>query len=270
MRRTLILLVACAAVLCAPAGAKHKHSADVSGQFDYYVLSLSWAPVYCEAHPDDKAECGQTRHGFVLHGLWPQYQAGGYPQNCATSNRLDAAAQEFAASVYPSAKLVAHEWDRHGTCSGLGAMDYFKAADSARNEIRIPDALQPGNRVANLAAADISSQLRAANPLLLQPNDPPETLSRFRVLRETFFNFNALEVPLLHDDEANIVIRYHMGMPAEEAASYQTMGFFEGLLELAGAKDVRSSFQHKSWDGDERTMLVIRWTPPMAGAQVGR
>ena len=166
MRRTLILLVACAAVLCAPAGAKHKHSADVSGQFDYYVLSLSWAPVYCEAHPDDKAECGATRHGFVLHGLWPQYQAGGYPQNCATSNRLDAAAQEFAASVYPSAKLVAHEWDRHGTCSGLGAMDYFKAADSARNAIQIPDALQPGTHVANLAAADISSQLRTANPAL--------------------------------------------------------------------------------------------------------
>ncbi|HET9624975.1 MAG TPA: hypothetical protein VFP84_26590 [Kofleriaceae bacterium] len=107
-----------------------------------------------------------------------------------------------------------------------------------------------------------AAQLRAANPLLLQPNDPPETLSRFRVLRETFFNFQALEVPLLHDDEANIVIGYHMGMPAEEAASYQTMGFFEGLLELAGAKDVRSSFQHRSWAGDERTMLVIRWTPP--------
>jgi hypothetical protein len=115
-----------------------------------------------------------------------------------------------------------------------------------------------------------AAQLRAANPLLLQPNDPPETLSRFRVLRETFFNFNALEVPLLHDDEANIVIRYHMGMPAEEAAAYQTLGFFEGLLELAGGKDVRSEFQHKSWNGDERTMLVIRWTPPMPGAPAGR
>src|SRR5882762_8172032 len=68
-----------------------------------------------------------------------------------------------------------------------------------------------------------AAQLRNANPLLLEANDPPETLSRFRVLRETFFNFHALDVPLLHDDEANIVIRYHMGMPAEEAASYQTL-----------------------------------------------
>lgn len=108
-----------------------------------------------------------------------------------------------------------------------------------------------------------AAQLRSANPTLLEPNNPPETLSRFRVLRETFFNFNALEVPMLHDDEAQIIVRYHMGTPAEEAASYQTMGFFEGLLEMAGAKDIRAVFQDKSWDGDERTMLALRWKPPL-------
>jgi len=107
-----------------------------------------------------------------------------------------------------------------------------------------------------------AAQLRAANPMLLAPNDPPETLSRFRVLRQTFFDFDALEVPLLHDDEAHIIVRYHMGMPAEEAAAYQTMGFFEGLLELAGGTDVRAAFQDRSWDGDLRTLLVFRWTPP--------
>lgn len=107
-----------------------------------------------------------------------------------------------------------------------------------------------------------AAQLRAAHPTLLEPNDPPETLSRFRVLRQTFFDFDALEVPLLHDDEAHVVVRYYMGMPAEQAASHQTMGFFEGLLELAGAKEVRAEFQSKSWEGDARTMLVIRWKPP--------
>lgn len=107
-----------------------------------------------------------------------------------------------------------------------------------------------------------AAQLRAANPTLLAPGDPPETLSRFRVLRQTFFDFDALEVPLLHDDEAHVVVRYHMGMPAEEAAAYQTMGFFEGLLELAGARDVRAAFQDRSWEGAPRTLLVIRWTPP--------
>jgi hypothetical protein len=107
-----------------------------------------------------------------------------------------------------------------------------------------------------------AAQLRAAHPMLLAPNDPPETLSRFRVMRQTFFDFNALDVPLLHDDEAHVVVRYYMGMPAEEAAAYQTMGFFETLLELAGATDVRAAFQDKSWDGDARTLIGLRWRPP--------
>jgi hypothetical protein len=107
-----------------------------------------------------------------------------------------------------------------------------------------------------------AKKLHEANPALLQPNDPVETLNRFRVLRETFFDFDALAVPMLLDDEANIVVRYYMGMPSEEAACYQTMGFFEGLLELAGAKDVHSSFRERSWANALRTLLVIRWRPP--------
>jgi hypothetical protein len=109
-----------------------------------------------------------------------------------------------------------------------------------------------------------AAQLRAAHPMLLLPNDPVETLTRFRVMRETFFDFNALEVLMLHEGEANIVIHYYMGMPAEEAASYQTMGFFEGLLGLANAKDITARFKEKSWNGSQRTLLELRWTTPAA------
>jgi hypothetical protein len=108
-----------------------------------------------------------------------------------------------------------------------------------------------------------ASQMRAAHPSLLSPGDPIETLNRFRVMRETFFSFPALEVPILHDDEAQIVVRYYMGMPAEEAASYQTMGFFEGLLELAGARDIRAAFRERSWNNDPRTLIGITWRMPL-------
>ena len=107
-----------------------------------------------------------------------------------------------------------------------------------------------------------AAQLRATYPMLLAPSDPVETLTRFRVIRETFFDFEALHVLMLHDEEAQIAIRYYMGRPAEESASYQTMGFFEGLLELAGATDIRAAFREKSWDDDPHTLLVIRWKPP--------
>jgi hypothetical protein len=107
-----------------------------------------------------------------------------------------------------------------------------------------------------------AGQLRVAHPSLLAPGDPIETLNRFRVMRETFFDFPALEVPILHDDEVQIVVRYHMGTPAEEAASYQTMGFFEALLELAGARELQAGFRERSWAGDPRTLISIRWQMP--------
>jgi hypothetical protein len=107
-----------------------------------------------------------------------------------------------------------------------------------------------------------AAQLRAAHPLLLEPNNPIETVNRFRVLRATFFDFTALEVPMLHDDAAHVVIAYHMGMPAEEAAAFQTMGFFEGLLELAGGRHVEARFSERSWGGDPRTLLELRWQSP--------
>ena len=107
-------------------------------------------------------------------------------------------------------------------------------------------------------------QQLAAQPVLVVPGDPVETLQRFRVLRATFFDFPALEVVMLVDGEAEIVIRYHMGAKAEEAASLQTMGFFERQLELAGATNVTAQLRERSWAGDARTLLTLSWNlaPP--------
>ena len=102
-------------------------------------------------------------------------------------------------------------------------------------------------------------ELRAAQPSLVAPGDPIETLQRFRVLRATYFDFPALEIVMLLDDEAQIVISYHMGARAEEAASLQTMGFFERQLEVAGATNVQAKLSQRSWAGDPRTLLQLNW-----------
>ncbi len=101
--------------------------------------------------------------------------------------------------------------------------------------------------------------LRAAQPMLVERGDPIETLNRFRVLRATYFDFEAIEVLMLHDEQAQIEIRYHMSMPAEAAAAMQTMGFFQRLLEIAGAIDVQAAFRSRSWAGDPRTVLALQW-----------
>lgn len=105
-------------------------------------------------------------------------------------------------------------------------------------------------------------QLHKAYPALLEVNDPIETLNRFRVLRDTFFDFAALNVLMLHDNEAQIAITYFMGDLAEEAAATQTMGFFEGLLELANAKNIRAEFRESAWAGSSRTLLALSWQAP--------
>jgi hypothetical protein len=102
--------------------------------------------------------------------------------------------------------------------------------------------------------------LRAGQPSLVEPGDPVETLNRFRVLRGTYFDFDALSVPMLHDGEAAIVIHYHMRRMAEEAAAVQTMGFFERLLETAGATEVEAAFASRSWLGEPQTLLRVTWS----------
>jgi hypothetical protein len=87
-------------------------------------------------------------------------------------------------------------------------------------------------------------------------------MHRFHVLRGTYFDFEALEVLTVTEHEAQVVVRYHMGPSAEEAASYQTMGFFERLLEVGGAQEVAARFLERSWAGEARTLLDLNWDMP--------
>jgi hypothetical protein len=108
--------------------------------------------------------------------------------------------------------------------------------------------------------------LAAKHPTLVVVGDAMDTLMRFRVLRASFFDYPALEVTDLSEGEANLVVSYGMSPRAEEAASWQTVGFFERLLELAGATDVGASFTSKVWDGDLVTTARLLWrSPPRVG-----
>ena len=111
-----------------------------AGKFDFYVMSLSWSPGFCAtaAGRNDPLQCGPgSRFAFVLHGLWPQYERGGWPQNCSTE-AADESLVNSMLTIMPSPRLVAHEWQKHGTCSGLSPKDYFEEATEAFNSVKIP------------------------------------------------------------------------------------------------------------------------------------
>ncbi len=136
---------------------------SVAGIFDYYLLSLSWSPTFCLMHPDNE-QCSGKGYGFVLHGLWPQYARGGWPQSCPPLTQLNQEERARGLTLFPTEKLLKHEWSKHGTCSGLGAMGYLDAADKALAKVQIPETLQPSTSVRYYEAAEIAQQIRQSNP----------------------------------------------------------------------------------------------------------
>ncbi len=109
--------------------------------FDFYVLSLSWSPSYCEAEGEDanRQQCSAGRpYAFVVHGLWPQFERG-YPQDCPTDEA--SVAEGTLRTLYdimPSAGLIRYQWKKHGSCANMAQDDYFKVLRAAREMIVIP------------------------------------------------------------------------------------------------------------------------------------
>ena len=143
-------------------------AAERPGDFDFYVLSLSWSPSYCEAEGNDRAaaECAGGRpYAFVVHGLWPQYERG-FPADCDSPDWPSRRAVDAMTDVMPDPGLVRHEWRKHGTCSGLGPDAYFATLRAARAKVTIPDAFRRLSTYLTTTPAAIERAFLAANPAI--------------------------------------------------------------------------------------------------------
>lgn len=160
--RALLPGLALAVIAIGPAVAQ---SRDRAGDFDFYVLALSWSPSYCEAEGDRRgdAQCARPFH-FVVHGLWPQYERG-FPADCRNeAGRLPERLIRDQLDIFPAFGLVIHQWRKHGTCSGLDPEGYFAAARKAFGKVRIPaEFTGPGEpRMVDVEA--VERAFLAANP----------------------------------------------------------------------------------------------------------
>lgn len=133
----MLRLIALFLVLATPLRAQH-----TAGEFDYYVIALSWSPNWCALEGDSRGspQCeDDADFGWVLHGLWPQYE-NGWPSGCRHSfrnpSRGDTAAQ---ADLFGSAGSAWHQWNKHGSCSGLSPDDYYAFAREAYGRVTRPD-----------------------------------------------------------------------------------------------------------------------------------
>jgi ribonuclease T2 len=154
-------------MLAATAVAKkhHKPAPPQGGNFDYYVLSLSWAPNYCAGHPSDhSAECKVGGHvAFVLHGLWPQASAGQPPLSCGNVSPVSAETVRHMLEYFPDRGMVQHEWEKHGSCSGLAADEYFGKVEQAFKSIKVPDQFRTLDQSQTLPIKQIEKAFADAN-----------------------------------------------------------------------------------------------------------
>ncbi|TBW34716.1 ribonuclease T [Siculibacillus lacustris] len=153
------LVLALASAL--PAAAQGRGRA---GDFDFWVLSLSWSPSYCEATGNARhdAQCARP-FAFVVHGLWPQYERG-FPGACdAVVPPPGPDLVRSMLDVMPSPGLIRHEWDKHGTCSGLKAESYFTVIRRLFEKIRIPADYAVADRPRTVAPSEVERAFIAAN-----------------------------------------------------------------------------------------------------------
>jgi len=158
-----VILLVLFSLLSLPALAQ----SDRAGEFDYYVLSLSWSPTWCALEGDARRspQCDEARdHGWVLHGLWPQYHRG-FPAHCQTAEHPPSRQMTNAmADIMGTSGLAWYQWKKHGTCTGLSGPDYYALARQAYDSVTRPPVFRNLSKPVKLPASVIEEAFLKANP----------------------------------------------------------------------------------------------------------
>lgn len=157
-----LLLVATLA-LASPAHAQ----GEKAGDFEYYVLALSWSANWCAREGDDRRDpqCDAGRGlTWVVHGLWPQYRTG-WPSYCRTVQRDPTRGETAAmADLFGGAGAAFYQWKKHGRCAGLPAADYYAKARAAYGRVTLPSVFAGLRKDVKLPASVVEDAFLEANP----------------------------------------------------------------------------------------------------------
>ncbi|HZZ31623.1 MAG TPA: ribonuclease T [Phenylobacterium sp.] len=132
----------------------------------HYVLALNWTPEWCRSGGSGASaremECDRPL-GFTLHGLWPDGAHPPYPRFCQPAGALDVATVRGMYCRTPSATLLQHEWQAHGTCAAWASPQaYFGQASALFDRLVIPkiEKIPAGE----LTASTVRAAFVAKNP----------------------------------------------------------------------------------------------------------
>ena len=165
----LLALLALLAVLAGPAAAQQDPRQGAPGQFDFYVLALSWSPSYCAASAEQgrkppRPQCAGRPYSFVVHGLWPQYERG-FPEYCQVpAPRLNRTIVGRMLDQMPAPGLIFHQWNKHGTCTGLTRRRLFRDRAQGARRGADPGRIFRAGKAAHGDPAAVKEAFLKANP----------------------------------------------------------------------------------------------------------
>jgi ribonuclease T2 len=163
MRRTLIALILALTATAARA------EGERAGQFDYYVMALSWSANWCALEGDarNSPQCETSQdHGWILHGLWPQFHRG-FPSFCQTAKRAPSRNMTAEmADIMGTGGLAWHQWKKHGTCTDLDATQYFALSRKAFATVTRPDIFRQLEKTVQLPASVVEGAFLKENQSL--------------------------------------------------------------------------------------------------------
>jgi ribonuclease T2 len=164
-------------------------------EFDYFVLALSWSPDYCAATgANDPQQCSAGKKlGFVLHGLWPQYEKG-YPSDCTSEKMPENVKAQFI-GLYPNDKLFDHEWEKHGTCTGLSPLEYLQLSKALKEFVTIPVEFRSPENPFRTKMKEVKALFAQANPGFAETSFEVGCSSSGRYLKEVFVCFSRAGTP---------------------------------------------------------------------------
>lgn len=151
--------------------------------FDYLHLVQEWPGSFC----DTKRGClwpgVQPVTGWLLHGLWPEFNNGSWPEYCdkdapfnmsAIEDMLPELQEYWPSLVSPDQESFwNHEWTRHGTCAEkLTPTEhaYFRLVLNLREKfdvykILISKSITPNS---NTTWQDVKKALESASPAAVE------------------------------------------------------------------------------------------------------
>ena len=168
MRSLIFVLLALTLTIsgCQDSGRAAQQPPVRAANFDFYVLSLSWAPAYCAHAGENRSsrECDPHRAvGFVVHGLWPQRNDDGrLLEFCAHVPPVSHAIVEDMLDIMPDRSLIQHEWRAHGSCSSLPPREYFATVRRALARVKIPSVFPPHRRPMRVSPSDIERDFESS------------------------------------------------------------------------------------------------------------